>query len=185
MALDPVVIPDVPPLLSPEEYAAKLAADEAAANPPAPVETEPTEADDDSGDFAIIEGRADLHDPVERHDDGPVPGLPDVPAELMGLDAAGLVQASDVVGEMVAAMLLSAKINADTALEGQIESLGKSMASMVSALESVRLMLADDDTADTLGPVAVTCVDYLTAEILAWLTGSRPATGTEHPLPGS
>lgn len=185
MTFPQVVIPDVPPLLSPEEFALKQAAEQTATNPPVPVGLDPFELQAPDAVATIEAVTGDDAEPVERDDDGPVPGLPDVPPELQGLDAAGLVQASDTIGELLAAMLLAAKLNADTALADQIESLGKSMAHMVSALESVRLMIGDTDTADTLGPVAVTVVDYLTAEILAWLTGSRPATGTEHALPVS
>jgi len=174
-----------PPLLSPAEF---LARKQAAEDAERSARGERTHAEAVANAKHALAGSPrdqSAADPEVETAPEAAGDLPPVPIELAGLDAQGLVAASDTVGELVAAMLLAARNHADDTLDTVLPSLSRELAMITLALESLRTMLEDTDTSDTLGPVAVTTLDYVSAEMLAWITGTRPATGTEHPLPAT
>lgn len=180
MAGPNVEVPFVPPLLTAEEWAAKQAAEQVEAN--AALVRNPFEVKDSEYESEILtpDEVANIRDEVARFDDGPEPGV-DEPIDYELADVAtALVATSDTLDEMFKAMLLAARQNADDATKLLAPSIGREYTRMTLIMESLRVMLADEDTADTLGPVAVGIIDHITSEVQAWLDGTRVPFGTDH-----
>lgn len=180
MTSPPFDLSQVPRFLTPAELAAKEAAEAEAQQALQVAQTLQPPADEGTAESVSLDELAANTPDINRGDEGDEPGL-DEPIDLELTDAAvQLIATSDTVDELFKAMLLAARQHADNATEHLTPSLGREYTRLTLAMESLRLMLADEDTADTLGPVAVGIIDHVTSEVQAWLDGSRaPYDGSQ------